>query len=121
VKIRLYLDEDSMRQALIRGLRARGVDVQTALDANMIQRSDQEHLDFASAQGRVLCTFNVRDFYQLHVKYLRQGRSHSGIILVPQQRYSLGEQLRRVLKIIATKTAESMRNQAEFLSAWTPE
>jgi hypothetical protein len=28
--IRLYLDEDSMRQALVQALRARGVDVMTA-------------------------------------------------------------------------------------------
>lgn len=33
--IRLYLDEDSMRQALVQALRARGVDVMTALEADM--------------------------------------------------------------------------------------
>jgi predicted nuclease of predicted toxin-antitoxin system len=121
VKIRLYLDEDSMDQALIRGLHARGVDVITALDAQMIERRDQEHLDYATVQGRVLCTFNVRDFHQLHVEYQQQGKSHAGIILVPQQRYTLGEQLRRILKLVARKSAESMMDQVEFLSAWVPE
>ena len=31
--IRLYLEEDSMRRSLVRALRARGIDVITALDA----------------------------------------------------------------------------------------
>lgn len=110
-----------MAQALVSGLRARGVDVITALDAGMTERCDREHLDHATAHGRVLCTFNVRDFHQLHTEYQQQGKSHAGIILVPQQRYTLGEQVRRILKLVATKSAESMRNRIEFLSGWTPE
>ena len=39
--IRLYLDEDSMRNALVIALQARGVDVLSALDAGMIERSDE--------------------------------------------------------------------------------
>lgn len=38
-----------MRSALVRALRARGVDVLTALDAGMIERSDEEHLEYATA------------------------------------------------------------------------
>jgi hypothetical protein len=33
-------DEDSMHRSLVRALRARGVDVITALDAGMIERAD---------------------------------------------------------------------------------
>jgi hypothetical protein len=36
-----------------------------------------------------------------------------------QQRYSVGEQMRRLLRLIDTLTAEEMRNRIEFLSAWT--
>ena len=36
VTIRLYFDEDSMRNALMNALRARGIDVTTALEENMI-------------------------------------------------------------------------------------
>ena len=49
---------------------------------------------------------------------LAQGKSHAGIILARQQHYSVGEQMRRLLKLIATKSAEEMKNQVEFLSAW---
>jgi len=107
-----------MRGALVRALRARGVDVLTALDAGMIERSDEEHLKNATKEGRVLYSFNVGDFYRLHQEYLARGKSHAGIILARQQRYTAGEQMRRLLKLIATKSAEKMKNQVEFLGTW---
>jgi hypothetical protein len=116
--IRLYFDEDSMRQALVQALRARAVDVVTALDVGMIEVADEEHLEWAAAQGRVLYSFNVGDFNSLHTAWLSQGRSHAGIILAPQQRFSVGEQMRRLLNLIATQSTETMRDRLEFLSAW---
>ena len=43
--IRLYFDEDLMRYALVHALRVRGTDVQTALEVEMIARSDEDHLE----------------------------------------------------------------------------
>ena len=40
------------------------------------------------------------------------------MILAPQQRFSVGEQLRRILRLRATVTLERMRNQVEFLGNW---
>jgi len=116
--IRLYMDEDSMSRSLVRALRARRVDVTTALEEGMIERSDAEHLDYATTQGRVLYSFNIADFAQLHSEYLTQGKNHAGIILSPQQRYSVGNQIRRLLRLIATRSAEEMKNKVEFLSGW---
>lgn len=107
-----------MDRNLMRALRARDVDVTTALDESMIERTDAEHLDFASRQGRVLFSFNRGDFLQLHRQYLATGKSHAGLILARQQRYSVGEQMRRILHLIATKPAEDMQNWVEFLNAW---
>jgi hypothetical protein len=118
VTIRLYFDEDSMRHALVHALRARGIDVQTALEAAMIERTDKDHLEFATAHGRVLCSFNVADFYQLHTSYMAQHKSHTGIVLARQQQYSVGEYMRRLLKLVTHLTAEKMQNRVEFLSAW---
>ena len=42
--IHLYLDEDAMDAALIRALRARGVDVLTAGEKGMIERTEEDHL-----------------------------------------------------------------------------
>jgi hypothetical protein len=61
MKIRLYLDEDSMRLALVEALRARSVEVITALDQGLVERADEDHLEYAAAQGRVLYSYNVGD------------------------------------------------------------
>lgn len=81
----------------------------------MLGRSDSEQLDYATSQGRVLYTFNRGDFYRLHTQYLIEGKSHKGIILALQQRYSIGEQLRQILEVISVKTIEQMENNVEFL------
>jgi len=116
--IRLYMDEDTMDQALVQALRARNVDVITALDAGMIEREDAEHLDYATEHGCVLCTFNISDFYRLHSEYVAQGKPHAGIILMRQQYYSVGEQMRRLLRLMASRSADEMKNWVGFLSAW---
>jgi hypothetical protein len=40
------------------------------------------------------------------------------MILSQQQRYSVGEQLRRILRIREALSAADMRNRVEFLSNW---
>jgi hypothetical protein len=118
VKIRLYLEEDSMSRALVRGLRARGVDVITALEEGMVERQDEEHLQFAGKMGRVLYSFNVADFYHLHSRYVSEDKEHAVLILTRQQQFTIGEQLRRLLRLIAKIPAEEMKNRVEFLGAW---
>jgi len=118
-QVRLYFDADSMQRAVLAGLRARGVDAATALEVGLTDQSDEEQLEFARSQGRVLFTFNASHFCRIHGELLAQGKSHAGIILAPQQRYSIGERVRRLLKVIAGKTAEEMRDHLEFLSNWT--
>ena len=107
-----------MSHALVRGLRARGVDVTTALEEGMIERDDEQHLEFAAKSIRTLYSFNVGDFYRLHNTYLTGGRVHAGIILTRQQQFNIGEQLRRLLRLIAKVSAEEMKNRVEFLGAW---
>lgn len=115
MQIRLYVDEDAMARTLVKGLRARGVDVTTVLDEGMSEQNDAAQLEYAIQQGRVLYTFNVSHFCQLHTDYIAQGKKHEGIIVVYRQRYSVGEQIRRLLNLINTKSAEEMRNTLQFL------
>jgi hypothetical protein len=116
--VRLYFDADAMRRAVVQGLRARGVDVTTAHEASMAGATDEEQVEFARDQGRILFSFNVSDFCRIHTEYSSQGKSHAGIILAPQQQYSIGEQIRRLLKLVAAKSAEEMQDRVEFLSNW---
>jgi hypothetical protein len=118
MKISLYFDEDALAAALIKALRTRGVNIMSDWEAGMHHRSDEEHLLFATAQGRVLFGFNVGDYQRLHTEFLAQGRSHAGIVLAKQQVYSVGEQMRRLLRLVGAKSAEEMRNGIEFLSDW---
>ncbi|MEY3868148.1 MAG: DUF5615 family PIN-like protein [Microcoleaceae cyanobacterium] len=117
-QIRLYLDEDSRSKKLLQALQSRGVDTITVAETGMLSRSDEDQLIWACANQRVIYSFNTRDFYRIHTNWLEKGDSHAGIIL-GQQNYSLGEQMRRLLNIISVKSAEEMQNQIEFLSAWT--
>ena len=119
--LRLYMDEDSMNQDVVHALRVRGIDVLTALEAGMGGLVDPEHLAFAASQGRVLCTFNIRDFSALHAQYLIEGRRHAGILLVHQQRYVIGEHVRRLLRFATALSEADMVNRAEYLSSWAPD
>jgi Domain of unknown function (DUF5615) len=118
MKIRLYIDEDAMAEALVQALTERGVDVTTANRENMVCRADPEHLAHATDLNRVLYSFNVGDFCQIHSEWLAANKPHAGIIVASQKKFSIGEQMRRLLQIVNTLSAEEMENQLEFLSGW---
>jgi len=84
----------------------------------MAGKSDEEHLRHASGEGRVLYSFNIKDYSLLHHQWIGSGKEHSGIILAFQQRYSVGEQLRRLLHLLNAKSAVQMRSRLEYLSNW---
>jgi hypothetical protein len=113
--IKLYFDEDAMHSRKVSALRSRGVTVITVMDAGLTEKTDEEQLAFE--RECVLYTFNVSDSFRLHTQWISAGREHAGI-LAPQQRFSVGEQLRRILRLRAGATMSSMRNQIEFLSNW---
>ena len=87
-------------------------------DAGMDHRSDDDQLTMASSSRRVLFGFNIRDYLRIHTEWMMRGQSHAGIVLAKQQAYSIGEQLRRLVRIIGAKSAEEMENQILFLSDW---
>jgi hypothetical protein len=73
----LYFDEDSVNRALIRALLARGMDVANAIDAGHAGSPDRVQLEHATAEGRVLFTYNVGDFFALHALFREEGRSRN--------------------------------------------
>jgi len=115
-RIRLYLDEDTIKTALIQALRSADLDVVTVADVNRLGYSDEDQLLWAIEQGRIIYSFNIGDFCHLHRDFMVQEISHAGIILVPQQQYSIGQQLQGLLKLISQYSAEDMINQLLFLS-----
>jgi hypothetical protein len=117
-RICLYLDEDTIKTALVKALRNADLDVITVVDAGMLGRSDEEQLNWSTEQKRVIYSFNIGDFCKLHKNYVIRGKTHTGIILAPQQQYSIGRQLTGLLKLVAAYSPEDMMNQLVFLNSY---
>ncbi|WKZ46905.1 MAG: DUF5615 family PIN-like protein [Anaerolineales bacterium] len=85
---RLHLDADASIKAVYNALRERGHDVtHTPNDWILFDADDRAQLLGATAQGRVLFTFNIRDFQAL----AKQFPNHHGILLAAQSRWTINE------------------------------
>lgn len=111
----LYIDEDAGEDAVVKGLRARGIDIVTTAEAHQLGATDPDQLATAIKLRRAIYTFNVGDFAQLHIGTIEQGLEHTGIIVIPDQRLSPGEKIRRVAEFVKSLTAEAMLNRMEYL------
>lgn len=114
-EISLYFDEDAGKKSIVQALKNSGIDIITTSDANNLENSDEEQLIWAKEQGRVIYTFNLGVFCRLHQTYREKNINHAGIIVVEKQSYSLGQQLRYIINLTATKSAEKMKNKLFFL------
>ncbi len=107
--IRFHLDEHCPT-ALAEGLRRRGIDVTTTIDANLRSASDEMHIAFALAQGRVIFTHDD-DYLRFHA----QGILHAGIAYCHHEGRSLGEIIRGLVLIWKLYEPEEMQNKVEWL------
>ena len=87
----------------------------TTAEARRLGASDESQLVFAAEDGRTIYTFNASDFARLHREFLESGRVHAGIVVIPEQRYSIGEKIRRLASFVQAMSSDSMRNHIEFL------
>ena len=112
---KLHLDADTSSKALHRALRARGHDV-TRTPTRWVGRdaSDEAQLLGATAQGRCIFTFNIRDFMILAEKYPQ----HQGIILASQTSWSLASLIHALDRLLSETQAEAWRGQVRWLNQW---
>ncbi len=103
-RICLYLDEDTIQNALIKALRNADLDIITTADVGMLGYSDEEQLIWSTEHKRVIYSFNIGDFCRLHRDYMVQGKTHGGIIVARQQQYSIRQQLTGLLRICCCST-----------------
>ena len=113
--IRFFTDED-VYGAVVAALRRARIDARSTPEVGRRGQSDESQLEWASAEGRVLVTFNVAHFARLHATWLQQGRHHAGIVVSNQR--SIGDAIRRLLHIAGSLDAESMHDRLEFLGDW---
>ena len=112
---RLHLDADVSIRALQSALAARGHDVtRTPNDWMMLDASDETQLLGATAQGRCILTFNVRDFVVLSRRYPR----HGGIILAAQASWPLPELIDALDRLLSETQAEDWVGQVRWLNQW---
>lgn len=109
--MRFHLDEN-VRKAIAVGLRQRGVDASHSADVGLNGASDTEQLNFAHTQGRVLVT------HDRHLLVLdSQQQPHCGIMFCEQERFSIGEMVRKLLEFHEKFDAEEVRRRrVVFLS-----
>jgi hypothetical protein len=113
--LKLHLDADTSIKALHSALLARGHDVTRTPNPWMPEdASDKAQLLQATAQGRRIFTFNVKDFLALAVQY----PEHSGIILAAQSSWSLANLIHALDRLLQEATADTWLGQVSWLNQW---
>ncbi len=114
-KPKLFVDEDACNDIVVSALRRLGIDVLTVLEAGRLGGDDSDQLRFAASLERVFYSLNTCDFMRIHSEFLSAGEEHWGIILIPRQRHSVGEKIRKLEQLLDTKNADQLRNTIHFL------
>jgi uncharacterized protein with PIN domain len=107
--IRYYLDEH-MDAAVAIGLRRRGVDVTTTVDAGLTSASDSEQLNYAIAERRVFVTRDRRI-----IATGGHGTSHAGIVIARMGRGTIGPTVLALAHLHRTVSCEKMMGRIEYL------
>ena len=107
--LRFHLDEH-IAGAIAVGLMRHGVDVTTSESANLIGADDEEQLEFALRENRVLVTHDD-DFLRLHAA----GTEHAGIAWCRQNKYPVGKLLSLLLLMDACWIPPETANRVEYL------
>lgn len=104
-----FLTDEHIPNAVVRGLRARGINASTAGEKGQLGASDTALLASAKAHGRVLITADP-DLLRLHAA----GVPHAGILFAPPDA-AIGLLIGGAMLIAEILTAEEMENRIEFL------
>jgi hypothetical protein len=107
--IRFHLDEN-VAPTVAEGLRRRGADVTTAVEAGLLQATDEQHLHSARENNRVLVTHD-EDFLAL----AKQGVQHARIAYCYPEARSVGQMIAALLLIRDCLTPQDMQDHIEFL------
>ncbi|MEP7133716.1 MAG: DUF5615 family PIN-like protein [Chloroflexota bacterium] len=114
-KLHLHLDADTSRKALFKALLDRGHDVtRTPTEWMPFDASDEQQLLGATAQGRAIFTYNIRDFIVLGERYPQ----HAGIILSFQKSMNLNEAINALDRVLRETQADEWVGQTRWLNDW---
>ena len=106
--MRFHLDEH-MNSAIADGLRRRGIDVTTTLEAGLGGEPDGAHIEFANSTRRVIVTEDA-DFLAL----AGSGVEHVGIVYCHRATHTVGEIIEYLVLMDAWMDESEMRGHIEF-------
>jgi predicted nuclease of predicted toxin-antitoxin system len=107
--VRFFFDQH-IAPAVVRGLRRRGVDVLTAQEAGRCGLPDPDQLQFATAEERVVTTFDT-DYLALHASSV----PHAGIVRCRATKYTIGQLIQLLFLMHQVTDRDGMRNHVEYL------
>ena len=118
---RLYLDEDIL-PGLAEAFRRHGVDAISAHEIGALTLDDDQQLELATAENRVILTCNYHDFNRIAEQWSQAGRIHPGIIVSYRQyrRDELGVLTRTVLAALDVLDAEAIAGSVQVLDQYRP-
>ena len=107
-KLKFYLNE-SVNIAVANGLIRRDVEAISAKDIGNLGLSDEERLTYAIKNNLVIITHDA-DFLSMAMNF-----KHKGIVYIHQQKYGIGDLIRRLKLLWEIAELEDMLNHIEFL------
>ncbi len=114
-KVKLHLDADTSRKDLWNALQSCGHDVsRTPAGGLPLDASDEFQLLWATGQGRVLFSFNIRDYMMLAKRY----PDHAGIVFASQREFSLSQLIQSLDRMLNETEADEWPGQVRWLTDW---
>lgn len=107
-KPKFYLNE-SVNIAVVNGLIRRDVEAISAKDVGNLGLSDEEQLNYAVKNNLVIVTHDA-DFLSMAMNF-----KHKGIVYIHQQKYGIGDLIRRLKLLWEIAEQEDTLNHIEFL------
>jgi|SRR5829696_4541290 len=108
--------DENMNQRVLRGLKLRlpNVDVVVAQNVGLQGVEDEEVLEFANSQGRVVVTHDVATVPQCAHDRLRQGLQMPGIIAVPKD-MPVGKAIEDIEMLLMVCKSDELANIVTYL------
>jgi uncharacterized protein with PIN domain len=108
-KIRFHLDEH-IPNAIAKGLRQRGIDVTTTVEAGLRTLSDDSQMTFIRQEQRVLVTSDA-GFLARNAA----GETHFGMVYFPPSARSIGDIITFLVLLHEVLSPAEMTNRVEYL------
>jgi hypothetical protein len=108
------LADSHIKGAIVGGLLRQGMDVARAQDRGLCGQDDEVLLREATREGRLMLT-NDTDFLVRHAAWQASGLSHAGIVYWHQDKYPIGEAIRRIIDYASQTSPADAANVVKFL------